>query len=108
MKNMIKHRVSSLKCIKRVIVNGINTILWTDPWINCTSLVDILGWDIYYLSEHKNVSVSHIIQEGHWNTGNITVTRECSSIIHQIPIQLEGSQDYWAWCGQQEFSFSKT
>lgn len=38
MKNMIKHRPTSLKCIKRVIVNGSNTLIWIDPWLNCISL----------------------------------------------------------------------
>lgn len=100
MKNMIKYRSTSLKCIKRVIVNGSNTLLWTDPWINCTSLVEILGWDRYYLREHKYVPVSHIIQEGHWITGSLIENRECGAIINQVPIQSGRSQDYWEWCRQ--------
>lgn len=66
--NIIKHRASSLLCIKRVIINGINTILWTDTWINCTSLVDNIGWDRHHLSKHKNVPVSYIVQDGQWDT----------------------------------------
>lgn len=47
MKNMIKHRASSLKCIKRVIVNGTNTILWTNPWITSpVLLINLDGTDI--------------------------------------------------------------
>lgn len=44
MKNMIKHRGESLGCIRKVIVNGFDTLLCTKPWINNQSLVDILDW----------------------------------------------------------------
>lgn len=107
-KNMIKPRSESLKCVKIIIVNGHSTMLWTEQWLNCKSLVDILGQDIYYISEHKHAIISQLIQQGQWNTLTLAEARERSALINAIQIQPEGTGDYWEWCGQQDFSLSKT
>lgn len=89
--NMIRHRQTSLKCVMRTVVNGANTLLWTDPWTNCTSLVDILGRDRYHLSSNKNATISSIIHGGRWNTFTISEERECRMVINQILIISQGS-----------------
>lgn len=81
-----------------MIVNGNNTLLWIEPWINCKSLVDILGWDKYYMSEH-NVLVSYITQDGQWNTARLSKTRENNTLTNQVHIQSDGAYDYWEWRG---------
>lgn len=108
MKNMTKHRVDSLKCIKKVIVSGNNTLIWTDPWIDNKALVDVLGCDRYLISDHKHVPVSTVIQDEKWNASSISKTKDIAQTIQQVQIGSNGESGYWEWGGQNSFSFPNT
>lgn len=65
-KTMIKAREDYKNFITKKIVNGQDTYLFFDLWINGRNLISYVGWHHLTWFEKSDLKVASIIQDGNW------------------------------------------
>lgn len=63
-KTILQQRYLAANIMNRQTVNGEHTDLWSDPWINHKSLVDLIGWSRVSMRSTSHSKVSSIIKDG--------------------------------------------
>lgn len=62
MKSILKQRETTCKIMNKIIVNGHDTLLLFNPWINYKSLVDLIGWSSVHMYNRVHCTISLILQ----------------------------------------------
>lgn len=94
---LLKARQRSEGLIDRKIINGDNTDIWVDLWINGTSLLEKHGWNFMNVSGGLNRKVSTLLAGNVWKDNLDYVPTHIQKTMHDIKVHYQEQRDFWFW-----------
>jgi hypothetical protein len=92
--------------IDRKIVNGENTDIWFDPWIQGSNLIDSYGWNTMRIMDGCHKAVSSLITNHSWKHRLNFIPINSHAEIRKIHIHQDMEHDFWWWLPTKQGQFS--